>query len=286
MARFPLLISGTELHAHLGEENLVIADVGKSTVYTQAHVPGAIHVDYRRLQKGELPVPGLLPSTEDIAVLLSELGITPETHVVAYDDEGGTRSARLLWLLDAVSHQHFSFLDGGIHAWLADDLPYEVEPSLATPAQYLPQELQLKPQVDATYLLAHYRDEDVQIWDARTAEEFTGERVMAQRNGHIPGAINYNWENAIDRAHDNRVRDRELLRTELRLAGITGDKKIITHCQTHHRSSFTWLLGKILGFDIVGYPGAWAEWGNHTATPVITTYQAENQTENPVAITG
>jgi thiosulfate/3-mercaptopyruvate sulfurtransferase len=268
MARFPLLVSGIELHAHLGEENLVIADVGKSTVYTQAHVPGAIHVDYRRLQKGELPVPGLLPSTEDIAALLSELGITPETHVVAYDDEGGTRSARLLWLLDAVSHQHFSFLDGGIHAWLADDLPYEVEPSLATPAQYLQQELQLKPQVDATYLLAHYRDEDVQIWDARTPEEFTGQRIMAQRNGHIPGAINYNWENAIDRAHDNRVRDRELIRAELRLAGITGDKKIITHCQTHHRSSFTWLLGKILGFDIVGYPGAWAEWGNHPATPV------------------
>ncbi|MEN0037563.1 MAG: rhodanese-like domain-containing protein [Cellvibrio sp.] len=276
MARFPLLISGKELSAHLGEQNLIVVDVGKSTVYSQAHIPGAIHVDYRRLQKGELPVPGLAPALEDVAALLTEIGVTPETHVVAYDDEGGTRAARFLWLLDAFSHQHFSFLDGGIHAWLAEDLPYEVEPAVATSVQYPLTSLIAKPQINLDYLLNHYRDEDVQIWDARTPEEFSGERVMAQRRGHIPGAINYNWENAIDRANDDRVRNIDIIRTELNRAGISGDKKIITHCQTHHRSSFTWLLGKILGFDIIGYPGAWAEWGNHPATPVATLYQTED----------
>jgi thiosulfate/3-mercaptopyruvate sulfurtransferase len=273
MARLPLLpllISGTELHAQLHEKNLLIVDIGKLSIYNQAHVPGAIHVDYQRLQKGELPVAGLLPSAEQIAALLSEIGITPETHVVAYDDEGGTRSARFLWLLDVIGHRYFSFLDGGIHAWLADDLPYDVEPAIATPAQYPLAALQIKPQVTLEYLLAHYGDGDIQIWDARTREEFVGERAMAQRSGHIPGAVHYNWETAIDRARDNRVRDLDLIRAELRAAGITGDKKIITHCQTHHRASFTWLLGKLLGFDIAGYPGAWSEWGNHPTTPIAT----------------
>ena len=36
------------------------------------------------------------------------------------------------------------------------------------------------------------------------------------------------------------------IRTELSNLGITSDKEIVTHCQTHHRSGFTYLLGKAL----------------------------------------
>ncbi len=270
MAKFPLIVNGKLLNAHLNDENLIVIDLGKPAIYAQAHLPGALLLDYRRLQKGELPAPGQLPAQEDIAEMLSSLGITPDTHVVAYDDEGGTRAARLLWLLDAIGHAHYSFLDGGIHAWLADDLPYEVEASTAKKSCYGVDLFRVKKQIDLDYLFARYRDENLQIWDARTAEEYSGERVSAHRGGHIPGAIHYNWEQAIDRTNDNRLRDLEVIRAELNAAGITGTKKIITHCQTHHRSSFTWLLGKVLGFDIAGYPGAWAEWGNHPETPVTT----------------
>ncbi len=270
MAKLPLIVSGELLKTHLTDENVTIVDVGKPAIYEQAHLPGALPLDYRRLQKGELPAPGQLPALGDIAQLLSSLGITADTHVVAYDDEGGTRAARFLWLLDAIGHAHYSFLNGGIHAWLADDLPYEVTAPVATPSAYDVELFDVKKQIDLDYLRAHYRDENLQIWDARTAEEFSGERVSAQRGGHIPGAIHYNWEQAIDRTNDNRLRDLEVIRAELIAAGITGKKKIITHCQTHHRSSFTWLLGKALGFDIAGYPGAWAEWGNHPDTPVAT----------------
>ena len=51
--------------------------------------------------------------------------------------------------------------------------------------------------------------------------------------------------------------------------GITPDKPTITHCQSHHRSGFTYLLGRILGFDSIrAYDGSWAEWGNLKDTPV------------------
>jgi len=43
---------------------------------------------------------------------------------------------------------------------------------------------------------------------------------------------------------------------------------MITHCQSHHRSGFTYLVGKALGFNIRAYHGSWAEWGNHPTTPV------------------
>ena len=51
--------------------------------------------------------------------------------------------------------------------------------------------------------------------------------------------------------------------------GLTPDKEIVTHCQTHHRSGLTYLIAKALGYPRVkGYAGSWGEWGNHPDTPV------------------
>lgn len=271
MSRFPLVVSGRTLAPRLSEANLLLVDVGKPAIYEQAHLPGAIHVDYRLLQKGEAPAPGLLPDVDALVALFAGIGLTPDTHVIAYDDEGGTRSARLLWVLDAIGHSHYSLLDGGIHAWLEDDLPYQVEPNLPTPSAFSAADIKLVPQLDCAQLLACYQAPNTVIWDARTLEEFTGERVVAARAGHIPGAVHYNWESCIDRNIDNRLRDLDSIRAELAERGITADKTVITHCQTHHRSSFSWLVGKLLGFnDIRAYPGAWSEWASRTDTPVAT----------------
>lgn len=269
MSLFPLLLQPAELAGRLNEPRLLILDVGKEAIYQQAHLPGAIFLDYRRLQKGVPPAPGLLPEAEAIAQLFSDIGLQADTHVVAYDDEGGTRAARLLWLLDAAGHQHYSWLNGGIHAWLDEDLPIETEAVYAIPSQVTAAQLDLKPQVDLEYLLAHYQDENLVIWDARMAEEFAGSRVMAARGGHIPGAVNYDWSLLIDPARNNRLLPLETIQQQLSALGIDSSKTVITHCQTHHRSSFSWLAGKILGFkQIFGYPGAWSEWGNNPDTPV------------------
>ncbi len=269
MNRFPLLLEPSELASRLGEPGLLIVDVGKEAVYRQAHVPGAIHLDYRRLQRGTPPAPGLPPAPAEIAALLSEIGLTPETHVVAYDDEGGGRSARLLWLLELVGHRRYSWLNGGVHAWLADDLPFESTPNAPTAARYEVSALNDRAIADLDYVLARHRDPDVVVWDARSREEYEGRRPLAAKAGHIPGAVNYEWTAAQDMERDGRLRDLETVRAELAALGIDGGKEIITHCQTHHRSSFTWLLGRILGFEnIRGYAGSWSEWGNRPETPV------------------
>ena len=62
------------------------------------------------------------------------------------------------------------------------------------------------------------------------------------------------------------------LRTDLEevLAGLglNGDKVIITHCQSHHRSGLSYMVGRLLGLNIRAYHGSWSEWGNRQDTPI------------------
>jgi thiosulfate/3-mercaptopyruvate sulfurtransferase len=97
--------------------------------------------------------------------------------------------------------------------------------------------------------------------------------VISARGGHIPGAVNYEWTLGMNKARGLRINDLETFRSLLNDLGIDATKEVATHCQTHHRSGFTYLVGKILGLNIKGYAGSWSEWGNDPATPVTTGEQ-------------
>lgn len=267
-AQLPLLLEPAELARHLDDDDLLIVDLSKDQVHDQAHVPGAVHLNFNRLLAGTQPAPGLLPDNGALSQLFSELGLTPDTQVVAYDDEGGGWAARLLWTLDVIGHKKYAYLNGGIHGWLAAELTTSTERTQPEPSNYRVGEHDPQPSVDLEQVLERYQNPNTVIWDARSEEEFAGVRAFAQKGGHIPGARHYEWTNAMDKHNNLRLRDLDEIRRELSDLGIRDGKEIITHCQTHHRSSFTWLVGKILGFDnIRGYPGSWSEWGNHPDTP-------------------
>ncbi len=122
---------------------------------------------------------------------------------------------------------------------------------------------------DAEYILAHLHDPGVRIVDVRGANEYSGITQSTQRNGHIPGAVNLEWTFARDASL--RLKPLVELKQILRSRGITPDKEVIVHCQTHHRSAHTYIVLKALGYpSIKGYPGSWSEWGNRVDTPVET----------------
>lgn len=269
----PLIVSSAWLNQALtaNPDEFFLVDVTKQSIYDQAHLTGAVHVNYNELQLGG-PIPGLPPSRENIEQLLSRIGLTPNKKVIAYDEDGGTRAARFLWILALAGHQQFSYLDGGIHAWLAADLPYSTKPVTPTASHYSVPVLQAEPDILIDELLTIYQNPNVVIWDSRSPEEYLGIAKNSRRPGHIPGAVNYNWENAIDAFNNYVVRPLDDIKAELAKQGITPDKQVIVHCRTHHRSSFTWLLAKHLGFpNVRAYAGSWAEWGDaRDDTPVVT----------------
>ena len=266
----PILIEPGELEPLLDDDKLLLVDLGKPESYAQIHLPGAMHLDYSLLLAGTKPAPGLLPPEERLAHLAGMLKLDSASRVVAYDDEGGGRAARLAWTLHYLGYPSVQVLNGGIRAWNNEGHPVSEDPVFLDNARTLPVASH-DPTVLATrkYVLEHLDDDGVVLLDARTPEEYAGTKAYAARGGHIPGAKNINWQDTMDPDRNLRLKGASQLQDMLTLRGIDPRQEVITYCQTHHRSAHAWMMLKSLGFTRVrGYAGSWSEWGNDPALPI------------------
>jgi thiosulfate/3-mercaptopyruvate sulfurtransferase len=266
----PLLVEADVLRGHLDDPKLLVVDLTKAETYAQGHIPGAVFLDYPRIIRMAKPIGGLLPDEAQLSVVLSDLGLSPDTHVVAYDDEGGGKAARLLWTLEVIGHRHYSLLNGGLHVWANEGHPLEQKANTAPPSGY---QAQRQPGCEAVvgrqFILEHLNDEQVALLDARSPAEYRGEKLYAARGGHIPGALNIEWTELMDQSHNLRLKSIAALRTLLEEKGFTPEKTVIAYCHTHHRSAHTWFVLKYLGYPKArGYEGSWSDWGNQPDTPI------------------
>jgi thiosulfate/3-mercaptopyruvate sulfurtransferase len=263
----PLVVEPQELADKLEDERLLILHITKPEKYAQ-HIPGAVFLEGTRFVKINKPIMGLIPDDAELSALLTSLGMTPDTHVVAYDDEGGGWASRVLWTLDVIGHKHFSLLNGGMIAWFNEGFPVSDTPVLPKPGNYTVSN-RTPATVNAEYILSRLNAADLGLLDSRTPQEFSGEKKFAARGGHIPGAANLNWVDTMDPNRNYRFKTQAELHAMLEQLGLTPDKEIICYCQSHHRSSHAYIMLKMLGYTrISGYPGAWSEWGNREDTPV------------------
>lgn len=262
----PLVIEPAELATRLQAPELILVDLSPAARYAEGHIPGARWVDSKRTQLGQPPAPGLLPEKTQLEALFGELGHKPDAVYVVYDDEGGGWAGRFIWLLDVIGHDNYHFLNGGLQAWMGErrELSQETPP---TAPSHVALTLGEGPTASCDYLESKLGSPDTVVWDARSPAEFRGEKVLAARGGHVPGAINFEWTAGMDSQRGLRIHtDIAQVLEEL---GITPDKEVITHCQAHRRSGFTYVVAKALGFPRVrAYAGSWSEWGNLPDTPV------------------
>ncbi|MBT6585191.1 MAG: sulfurtransferase [Gammaproteobacteria bacterium] len=265
----PLVIEPNALAELLNDKSesteYLVVDLCRDENYQRHHIPGAVHISPSELVSGAKPAVGKLPPIDRLENLLSRIGYDPGKHIIAYDDEGGGWAGRFIWTLDVVGHKMSSYLNGGLIAWADDQLPLTAS---ATKNKNTSVSLTIHPEflVEKEEVLASLDDANTQIWDARSAEEYQGEKTFAARGGHIPGAINLDWLELMDRQKGLRLR--QDIADLVSAKGFDSSNRIITHCQTHHRSGLTYLVGKILDLDIKAYHGSWAEWGNDPDTPI------------------
>jgi len=193
--------------------------------------------------------------------IFSFVGITDQKKVVFYDNVSGMLAARGVWLLMYFSHPQVFMLDGGLQKWKSDENPIEKKPNASKPEKFSGK---TNPDFITGFEYIRNNSENLKIIDARSPEEYAGTLIRAAQKGHIPGAINIDWQQNLE--NDGTLKNEAKLSE---LYQFSKDTEIVTYCQGAYRAAHTFLALKKIGFKNVRvYLGSWGEWGNQLDLPI------------------
>jgi thiosulfate/3-mercaptopyruvate sulfurtransferase len=272
----PEVLVDTEwVSAHLQDPKVKPIEVDVDTTsYDKAHVPGAIGLNWQKdLQQH--PVRDLIGKSE-LEELLSAQGIANDTTVIAYGDNNNWFAAWFFWLLKYYGHKDVRLLDGGRAKWLAEGRPTTTEVPRHPRTTYRAKDPDASVRALREYVLDAVVHDGKHLVDVRSPKEFSGELLApenlpqegAQRGGHVPGAKNVPWSQAV--REDGTFKSADELRSLYESKGLRPDRETIAYCRIGERSSHTWFVLKyLLGYSKVrNYDGSWTEWGSLIGVPI------------------
>jgi thiosulfate/3-mercaptopyruvate sulfurtransferase len=236
--------------------------------WEQGRIPGSQPIDVARDlsdQSSELDL--MMPTSDQLAAVMSAVGVGDECRVVLYDNQMNMWAARVWWMLRTVGVNAL-ILDGGLAAWTADQRPVECGPGEAAPSAVFTPRASLDVFEDKEGVLAAIGNPDVCIVDALETEVFLGLRQDYARKGHIPGAVNVPFATLVDPATHRYLPLDEL-------AGAVGKAaeaaKVIAYCGAGAAASSVSLTLKRLGRrDVAVYDGSMIEWSQDPNLPMTT----------------
>ncbi len=252
---------------------LVEVDVD-TAAYDTGHVPGAVGWNWKADLETQLV--RNISSKEEIAALLSQAGIGNDTTIVLYGDNNNWFAAYALWVLQYYGHQDCKLMNGGRKKWIDEGRPTTTDVPSYPRASYKAKDPDPSIRALRDYVVERVGKANVGLVDVRSPREFSGELLApeslpqegSQRGGHIPGAKNIVWSQAVN--EDGTFKTADELAQLYQGQGITPDREIIAYCRIGERSSHTWFVLKyLLGYaNVRNYDGSWTEWGSVIGVPI------------------
>ena len=268
------LVSTDWLAQNLDNPQVRVIEVSVNPgLYERAHVPGAVNFSWHNDLNDK--VRRDIVSQQGFEALLSKSGVTPDTTVVLYGDTNNWLAAWGAWVFDIYGVKNVKLLDGGRKKWEAENRPLNNRAPEYASTTYRVSEVNVNLRARLSDALAAAEGKSgAKLVDIRSADEYSGKvfappgiQELAIRAGHIPGAVNVPWGQAVK--EDGSFKSPEELKKLYASVGIDGSKPIITYCRIGERSSHTWFaLSKILGYQVKNYDGSWTEYGNAVGVPI------------------
>lgn len=268
------LVSTEWLSQNLDNPKVRVIEVSVNPgLYERAHVPGAVNFSWHNDLNDK--VRRDIVGKQGFEALLSKAGVAPDTTVVLYGDTNNWFAAWGAWVFDLYGVKNVKLLDGGRKKWEAENRPLNnrAPDYAATTYRVGTINLDLRARLGDALAAAEGKS-DAKLVDIRSADEYQG-KVFAPagvpelsiRAGHIPGAVNVPWGQAVK--EDGTFKSPEDLKKLYAGVGIDGSKPVITYCRIGERSSHTWFaLSKLLGYKVKNYDGSWTEYGNAVGVPI------------------
>ncbi|KAL8921705.1 MAG: hypothetical protein Q9208_005634 [Pyrenodesmia sp. 3 TL-2023] len=250
-------------------------------VFEEKRIPSARFFDLDAVKDHESPYPHMLPSAEDFAKAMQDIGIRKDDEVVVYDtQELGIFSApRVAWTLKVFGHPSVHILNN-FRLWVQKGYPTDsgpVEAVVEEPSHYPTPSLDRSKVVDFSEMRDIARDhnkegsEGIQVLDARSKGRWAGtdpEPRPGLSSGHMPGSISLPVSELLDPDTGAFLPGKELRRL-FASKGVDPERPIISSCGTGVTAA---VIDAALGKAGYGMPearrlydGSWTEWAQRVS---------------------
>ncbi len=254
------LVSSDWVEERLERPDSLVIDTRSAMRYLMGHLKSAVSVPQRKL----LDPQGRLLPVEDLARLFGEGGIGARETPVLYDGYDGRNAAMVAWTLEYLGRDDVHIMDVFFDRWKDQGREIFYRPVPPSPRRFTARiNTSLRARIDDVS-----QPTRLKIVDTRSREEYCGETDADEKPGHIPGAVNIDWQDLI--GEEGRLLcSQEKVRHSLAKVGISQGDRIVTYCKVGARASVGYLAFQQLGYDVTVYDASYAEW-EQSGLPVET----------------
>lgn len=279
------IVSVEWLNSNLDKEKIVVLDASLKPITAGLEknadqfvaIPNALRFDLKEVFCDKTsPFDHTLPSTKDFIINMGLLGISDDSIIVIYDNQGIYSSSRVWFMIKSMGHKEVYVLDGGLPEWIDKGflvVDYINDSTVKGSFSNRSAAPGFSWFCDSKKVLNSITCLQSTIIDSRSQKRFLGlvpEPRPFLKSGHIPNSINLPFENVLNKS---RFKDEQELRS---MFSDHANKNItvIFSCGSGVTSCITALAALISGCqNVLIFDGSWTEWGDPESQLPISSGQ-------------